>query len=237
MAGRDAADDDVWGEVLEDGADSPLADLAPECSAVTRRLATVMLRTPPRNAERRGWVMVSGLVALALLTGLAAAWWTRPRSRLEFSESTARRTIERKATAKDQFFLAMQDGSVDAYRSVELYFPEGADPLNGYYVNRARQQLGETYLQQNDWEAAEAIYGVLAKANPQTDAPFAASGLIGAANIQDLRGSRATAESTLARLLPLLGHIPEPVQAQLRQQLNKSLRAVFDQMVRDQQGG
>ena len=69
------------------------------------------------------------------------------------------------------------------------------------------------------------------------NAVFAASGLIGRANILDLRGQRAAAESLLARLLPLLGRLPDSVQAQLRQQLNKSLRPAFDQMLRDQQGG
>ncbi len=55
--------------------------------------------------------------------------------------------------------------------------------------------------------------------------------------IAEMRGERAAAEWHLTGLLPLLGNIPDPVRAQLRQQLSKNLRPAFDQMVRDQNGG
>ncbi|MFO0869368.1 MAG: protein kinase [Pirellulales bacterium] len=236
LVGREGGDDE-WTEGLDEDFAAPLADLAPERAAVTRRLATVMLQTPRPRSPRRGWLAVGAAVILALGAGMAVAWWTRPRSLFDVTAPAPLRRIEVKLTAKDQFFHAMQEGTIEAYRSVEEHFPEGADPLNGYYVNRARQQLGEAYLQRNDLAAAEAVYSQLAQSNPQTDAVFAASGLIGRANILDLRGQRAAAESLLARLLPLLGRLPDSVQAQLRQQLNKSLRPAFDQMLRDQQGG
>jgi hypothetical protein len=97
--------------------------------------------------------------------------------------------------------------------------------------------LGEAYLKRNDLTAAAAVYQRLANANPQSDAAFAASGRVGQANIAELRGERAAAEWCLTGLLPLLGNIPDPVRAQLRQQLSKNLRPAFDQMVRDQNGG
>jgi hypothetical protein len=177
------------------------------------------------------------MVTLGLPAGMAAAWWSRPRSVLAPAEIAMSRDVVRKATARDQFFHAMQEGTIDAYRAVEQYFPEDADLRNSYYVHRARQQLGEAYLKRNDLTAAEAIYQMLANANPQSDAAFAASGRIGQANIAEMRGERAAAEWHLTGLLPLLGNIPDPVRAQLRQQLSKNLRPAFDQMVRDQNGG
>ncbi|MFO0817641.1 MAG: protein kinase [Pirellulales bacterium] len=238
IAGQEGSEDDIWAGGLGDDFESPWAELGPERAAVTRRLATAMLRTTRPSSPRRGWALMAATICCALVIGVAAAWWTRPRSFFETAlPANEQQRTERRETAKDQFFLAMQEGTVEAYLSVERYFPEGGDPLNAYYVHRARQQLGETYLQRNDLEAAESVYSSLAKANPQSDAAFAASGVIGLANIRDLQGQRAAAESTLARLLPLLGRVPEPVQAQLRQQLNKSLRPVFDQMQRDLTGG
>jgi predicted Ser/Thr protein kinase len=238
IAGQEGSEDDIWAGGLGDDFESPWAELGPERAAVTRRLATAMLRTTRPSSPRRGWALMAAIICIALAIGVAAAWWTRPRSFFETAlPANEQQRTERRETAKDQFFLAMQEGTVEAYLSVERYFPEGGDKLNAYYVHRARQQLGETYLQRNDLEAAESVYSSLAKANPQSDAAFAASGVIGLANIRDLQGQRAAAESTLARLLPMLGRVPEPVQAQLRQQLNKSLRPVFDQMQRDLTGG
>ncbi|MFO0904802.1 MAG: serine/threonine-protein kinase [Pirellulales bacterium] len=236
LAGRED-DEDVWAFTLHEEEADDWQTSGSERWAVTRRLATVMVKTPPRAAARRGWLAVVAIGLVACSTGVAAAWWTRPRSRFESTTPTVVRGVEKKGTVKDQFFLAMQEGSVEAYRSVEQHFPIGQDPLNAYYVYRARQQLGETYLQRGELAAAERVYQSLAQANEQNDASFVASGVIGLANIRDLRGETTAAESTLNRLLPLLGRIPEPVQAQLRQQLNKSLRPRFDQMVRDQQGG
>ncbi len=244
------ADGDVWEAGVDLGGDAgPVAlstgsgaihAFAPTRSAITMRLSTVMANTAsgaPRSPTLSPWLLTAVMVTLGLPAGMAAAWWSRPRSVLAPAEIAMSRDVVRKATARDQFFHAMQEGTIDAYRAVEQYFPEDADLRNSYYVHRARQQLGEAYLKRNDLTAAEAIYQMLANANPQSDAAFAASGRIGQANIAEMRGERAAAEWHLTGLLPLLGNIPDPVRAQLRQQLSKNLRPAFDQMVRDQNGG
>lgn len=213
---------------------------APTRSAVTLRLSSIMAGSAARSRRSPSltqWLVAAAAVTLALPAGMAAAWWSRPYSVLEPPSAALPREVVRKATARDQFFHAMQEGTIDAYQAVEQYFPEDADPRNSYYVHRAQQQLGEAYLKRNDLTAAAAVYQRLANANPQSDAAFAASGRVGQANIAELRGERAAAEWFLTGLLPLLGNVPDPVRAQLRQQLSKNLRPAFDQMVRDQNGG
>lgn len=236
LAGREE-DEELRGFSLHDEAEGDWQTSGSERWAVTRRLATVMTKTPPPRPTRRGWIVVVAGTLVAGSVGVAGAWYTRPRSRFDVASPMPQQRFEKKATAKDQFFLAMQEGSIDAYRSVEQHFPIGESPLNAYYVYRARQQLGETYLQQGDLASAERVYQSLAQASEQNDSSFVASGVIGLANVHDLRNENSAAETTLNRLLPLLGRIPDAVQAQLRQQVNKNLRPRFDQMLRDQQGG
>ncbi len=224
---------------LASGAIDAIDAFAPTRSAVTMRLSSVMANSAASSGRfsLTPWLTAGVIMAMALPTGMTAAWWSRPRSVLDPPVASPPREVVRKSTARDQFFHAMQEGTIDAYRAVELYFPEDTDPRNSYYVHRAQQQLGEAYLKRNDLAAAAAVYQRLANANPQSDAAFAASGRIGQANIAEMRGERAAAEWFLTGLLPLLGNIPDPVRAQLRQQLSKNLRSAFDQMVRDQNGG
>ena len=168
----------------------------PSRMASTARLTTLMQAAARPPVSRRG----VGLFALGLLgcfvAGLGFAWLTRPKPLLSPNSGEATH-VERKSSAEAQYVYALMVDTEDAWRSVVEYFPD-----QPYFVHRAEQQLARTYMQQDDYPRALALFEQFADMN-DSEVEFRAFGLAGSATALALQGRTEAAAKKLADLWPL----------------------------------
>lgn len=199
---------------------------------LTQKLETLMKQEsqPRARPRRRQWLTLA--TVLAALAGLGGALATKSVSLLERAKPK-QADVERRESAKEQFFLAMQLGTPEGYESVSEFFPAHETKLNAYYVHRSAQQLGELYFGQDDWKRAYEAYERLAILNEDEDVEFRVSGLVGQANVHAVRGEASQATSKLAQAVPLLQKLKPNVRAQIVQQIVPRLRPTYEQVLRD----
>ncbi|MFM9117880.1 MAG: serine/threonine-protein kinase [Planctomycetota bacterium] len=215
-----------WDEGLAlSGAES----IGPE---LTQKLDLLMKRTAqPREVSWAGrWLVLAML--LAGIVGAAMAIRAKSSSLLGQAKPQ-QLEVERRESAKEQFFLAMQLGTPEGYESVREFFPATESELNAYYVHRSAQQLGELYFGQDNWKRAYEAYDRLATLNEEDDVEFRVSGLVGQANVHAVRGESSQATRKLALAVPLLQKLKPNVRAQIVQQMAPKLRPTYEQMLRD----
>ena len=224
-------------EFLPDGALSDLVALSGIRSDLTQRLETLMktetVQTVRRPTRKRIVLALGAAGSLMIVAGLAAAWLTRPPSRLSAAQPASER-IEKRDNVRTQFLLAMQLGTSDGYEAVVKYFPPEESAINRYYANRVRQQLGELAFSREDWPLANAYYDELIHATGDGEEQFVASGLIGQANVHTVRGEATQATSKLAQAVPYVAKLNQTQREQLRQQLLPRLQSQFSQMLNEQ---
>lgn len=206
----------------DDGWDLPdAAAFVDACSEATLRLDSLLKARP----ARWGWGSVVGWVAAALIVGLtigaAAAWFGRSPSLLEVPEQT----VERKESAKLQYWYAMKLNTEAAWRSVAQYFPPEADEVNRVYVAQSQQRLAELYREERQPEKALEQYTLLAASRePQ----FAAQGLIGEANVLAGQGKALLATAALVEATLKLAQLPQDDQIRdVLQWLDPALHETF----------
>jgi serine/threonine-protein kinase len=201
----------------------------------TRQLAAVMRcesAGPGRGRLLLGCVV---LLLTGLLLGGLAAWLRRPAPLLAVAPNELP-AIERKETARDQFFHAAQIGSREAWQSVARYFPPQAGEQNRYYALRAEQRLAELDLQGDNLTAAAVRYGRLASAETGDD-EFRAIGTAGLATVHLLRGETSEAQKQLAALGLLMDRLPEEVRQLIIAEIDPRLRPELMRLARDLRAG
>ncbi len=193
----------------------------PSRQASTARLTTLMQTATRRPVSRRG----VGLFALGLIgvfgLGLGVAWLSRGKPLLTPSSGKVTH-VERKSSAEAQYVYALMVDNEDAWRSVVAYFP---DQL--YFANRAEQQLARTYMQQDDYPRALALFEKFADMN-DTEVDFRAFGLAGAAAALALQGQTEEAAKRLADLWPLREKLDAQTKSWIVQLIAKNGRLHHD---------
>jgi serine/threonine-protein kinase len=168
----------------------------PSRQASTARLTTLMQTARPQPVSRRGvGLFTVGLIGVFGL-GLGFAWLSRATPLLTPSNGKLTH-IERKSSAEAQYVYALMVDNEDAWRAVVEYFPD-----QPYFAHRAEQQLARTYMQQDDYPRALALFEKFADMN-DTEVDFRAFGLAGAAAALALQGHTEEAAKKLADLWPL----------------------------------
>ncbi len=221
-----------WATVLEQWDAPELLALADVQSELTQRLESVMksqtLVTQHRRRRRRLIALGLFFGLLGITLGAAGAWTTRPPSPLDIKAPV----VTKKGSALLQYWHAAYElNTEEALKSVEKYYPP-TNPINRYYVRRAKQRLAELYRNENQPDKARALYQQLADLGEQ-EPQFAATGYVGLANILAQEGKKELAHTKLAEAMPLLNNLPHDQQLIVVRQLDPNLRADFARLARD----
>jgi serine/threonine-protein kinase len=175
--------------------------LADAREAATQQLSAVMRKdTERRRPSPLAWTVL-GCVAAVLLGGLIASL-TAPPSLLAVSPADVPR-VERQATVQDQYYLAAQLQTEEAWNSVLREFPPEESEQNRPYAMRVKQRLAELYRDRGDLDQALQLYKEL-EVSGRTDPEMLAIGLAGQIRIFELRGDEEAAVKTWATLKPIL---------------------------------
>ncbi len=157
---------------------------------------TAAMRVLPHANRRAGqwrWWWVA--IAAAGIAGAAIAWSTSEPNLLAGADPE-RVHIERRPTVLEQWVLAMQEGSEDAWRSILQYYPQ-----DRYFVLRAKQQLARMYLH-DEARTGEALELFDELANlPDAEAELRAFGLAGQAIIYGLEAPPVAAHDQSTRAI------------------------------------
>ncbi len=203
--------------------------------STTQRLETVLF-SQRIISPTRGTFWAFGVGALiAFGVGMASAWTWRPRSVLDGANS-GKPVIQRMSTAREQFWLAAEQNTEDAWSSLENYFPPSESELNRLYMLRAKQRLADLLFEQHQFGRAKPLYDELASLNSDSDVQFQIAGLVGLANLhaQNEQPSSASRVLTLITiLLPQLRKQNEALADEVRNRLKSSLHREFDQLQLD----
>ena len=169
LSGADA--DQEWSDELDAETIGQLAATTASRTAATQRLAAVSRTastTRPKRYRLGAWI---GVACFMLIAGGVVAWIARDRDLLA-AAGRGHSGYDDLGSAEAQYFFATEVNTIEAYRSVEQYYPE--NPLK---TLRARQQMARLYLRDGDFAAALSLFEDLAK--PARDAEFRAFGLAG----------------------------------------------------------
>jgi serine/threonine protein kinase len=167
------------------------------------------------------WIQYVTLVCVSLLAGVVFAL-ARPPAPLLDESVEYQPSVEKKATAQEQFWYAAFQNTEQALMAVEEHFSPVKSVQNEYYVMRAKQRLGELYLSTDELTLALQEYSRLADA---ADAEFQAVGLAGQATVFARQDDLTRAAEYLGRVVPLMRELP-----------NSSKSAIFDLLDPDLRG-
>jgi serine/threonine-protein kinase len=190
----------------------------------TRQLQTLMhTQAMTRVRRRRRWAWPIAIVLGGLGGATLAALTWAPLLQISPAEVG---TVEQQATAKDQYWHALALNTEEAFLSVEKFHPPEVNPLNQYYVRRARQQLALLYRNRNDLDRALAIYQELAEVEEQ-ESDFKAVGYAGQMIVHYERGETYLARQPLQMVIELrsrlddqMGEEVDRIVANLQQRLD-----------------
>lgn len=210
--------------------DSPeLLAFATSRSNATMRLAE-MLRSQSHRSRRfpPAWQLALGLIAAVALGG-AAGWLRQPDDLLALKSPT----VERKESARLQYWHAIKLNTPDALLAVEKYFPQD-DLVNRAYALQAKQRLAALYREQNQISRAMALYRELSVSAPN-DPQITAAGFIGQANLLAQQGKLDLATAELAATVPLLKDLPREQIRNILQWLDPGLHDAFEKVAGEEQ--
>lgn len=171
-------------------------------SAATMRLGTLMQSQASANGRRSAaaWIGAAALLA-GLLAGAGAAWLNRPAYLLEGDVEG----VERKESAKLQYWHALKLNTEDAWLAVERNFPQ-TDKVNRVYAWQAKHRRAELYRSKGYLDQAMQLFDVLA----ESDEPlFIAYGLIGKANVLADQGKKDEATVELVEAATVIAKLPQ----------------------------
>lgn len=159
-----------------------------------RLMATQTFKRQRKSRRRAiGIAALASMVLLSLAIGIKV--FERPPVLAGALEPAPRIPVQ--ANVMRQWYLATQEGTPEAWRSVIEHFPD-----QRYYVERAKQQLALAYLQEKDLKEAHRLFEELADAG-RTQRELSAFGLAGCFLVAVRQGRTAEAEAALTRLWPL----------------------------------
>ncbi|MEN6458652.1 MAG: serine/threonine-protein kinase [Thermoguttaceae bacterium] len=211
----------------------PLAAEMPADSqaVVTRQLDGLMKSAAQLQVirRRRRWVVL-GLIGTAVAVGAAARWATTPRWLLADARAAAP-AIPKKSTVLQQWYLASQQGTEEAWQSVIDYFPE---KQNRYIASRAREQLALVYVHNLELDRAMAIFTHLANGD-DGEAELRAFGLAGQCVVLSLREQYRESDAALRQLLPIQDKLPResPMRRLLASAIKKNRSKLGPQTARE----
>lgn len=105
--------------------------------------------------------------------------------------------IRRQNTVEEQYVLALQLGTVDAWKSVAQYFPKEKN-----WTSLALRQLAFSYVEEGNVDEAEKIFNRFAKQTTREKAEYR-YGVVGSAWVAASRGSFDQAASLLSDIEPI----------------------------------
>lgn len=159
-----------------------------------RLMATQALRQQRKSRRRAMWIAaMAATVLLSLAVGVRV--FERRPLLADALEPAPRVPVQ--SNVMRQWYLATQEGTPEAWRSVIEHFPD-----QRYYVDRAKQQLALACLQEKSLDEARRLFEELADSG-QTQRELSAFGFAGCYLVAVQQGRTAEAEAALARLWPL----------------------------------
>jgi serine/threonine-protein kinase len=213
-----------WSSAAEEWDTPELLAISGARSEATLRLETLM-KSQARVMGRRSLLWRLSLPILAgLFVGVASAWLNRPDDLLTVTSPT----VERKDSAKLQFWHAMGRNTEEAWLAVEANFSQD-NPINRVYALRAKEHLAELFRDTNQLEQAARLYGELADLGSR-EPQLAAHGLIGQANLLAQEGENDRATAKLADAVPLLRGLPRDQVETVIQWLDPDLGDDFEKV-------
>lgn len=183
--------DETWAETLEQLSVTEAQTLAGSHLAATQQLADIM-QAANREQGKRSTAGNIGLFVILLLagvfSGVAVAYWNYPQDLLAV-HALEKVRVPRQETAQAQYRFAHRLNTESAWKAVREYFPPtGTDrETNRLYALLASARLGELYLREQDWDAAEAIYSSLEEVE-DSEKGFRITGLAGLAIVYFQQG-------------------------------------------------
>ncbi len=223
--------DETWAAAGEGWTASEVVAHTVARTAATQQLAAVMEREAAVTVRRGYGGVLAALLLAAFLLGGGLAWFRRPPPLLAVSDQELP-SVERKATVRDQYLLAAEIATEEAWKSVAREFPPEENEQNQYYALRARQRLAELYLQNDDLDQALRCYEQLADAET-ADLQFRAIGLSGQANVYILRDEQSLAHQKLAAFVQLLDRLPAEVRQVILMEIHPRLRPELERLRQD----
>jgi len=192
-----SADSSSFPEDLDELASQEIASLVDSRMAATQHLETVIREAPSDHPWRRRMLIALAAV-VALAAGAAVARWSAEPSLLrDANESIS--GVERKDSARSQYFLAMELKTDVGWKAVGQYFPEETE-----WVYPANGQLARYYWARDDYEPAREILSALASADQVDQETYKGFGLAGLCILYFLDQDHESAKQCLARLTAML---------------------------------
>ena len=186
-----------WESVGFDLPDDPRISTARQLDGLMKTLALVR----PRRRNRL-WLGAGVAVALVcFVCGGLAAWFAVAQPPLLPPEPRERLPVPRQSTVLRQWYYASKLGTEEAWQSVSTYFPD-----NDYYVRRAKEQLAQIYLREENYGRAKDLFEEFARAE-DSEEELRAFGLAGLCVVLTLEGKYHESAETLNQLLPIRGKL------------------------------
>lgn len=224
-----------WPSGLEPIDPDELAALAEAGTAATQQLDRLMRSQSMMVRKRVRWGRLVAWAVVAFVGGGLAAVAFRPRSLLESDHRSSK--VVKQADARAQYWHAMELGTEPAWLAVEEYFPADGGPLNELYARRAKQQLGDYYLDLGDTPRALALFEELSRI--ESDVQFQIAGLIGHANAYAQLGDLNQARQKLPRVIQLLPQLQRQnasLATNLLRRLDPRLKPYLEELQREDGG-
>ncbi|MCA9197667.1 MAG: protein kinase [Planctomycetales bacterium] len=167
----------------------------------TTRLQTIMeTQALPSVVGKRGWLILAGLLTACVVgVSLAELTWSGPLLQITDDQSNS---VEKKASAKEQYAHAVFLLTEEGWLSVERFFPAKESADNKYWGNRAKQQLGYLYLNSDQLPQALQVFQDLENLEA-TEQEFQAVGLAGQVMVFSLQNKQTQLKQKLEKLWPL----------------------------------
>jgi len=173
----------------------------PAATEATQRLSALM-KTQSLSArrQRNWWWWTTAAVATAFALGALVGFVRRQPFLLDApANPTAMSAVDRKSSALDQFLYAVQLGTAEGWKAVADYFPSDKK-----YVPRAQQQLARLYLQQDNYDAALALFDQFAHFD-SVERSYRAFGLAGKCVVYSLQDKAKESADAALQLAALAG--------------------------------
>ncbi len=189
------ADSDGWTDLLDEETSARLAEMASSAGDATARLAVVMRDSvKPRNTWIY-WAKWGAAIIVALMVGTLVGRLLRVPNLLAGAAGGAS-GYEKMATVGEQYVFAMQVDTIEAWRSIEEYYPDSKED-----VDTARQQIARIYLHNDDLEKALELFEQFAQ--PEQPNETQAFGLAGEVVVHTLKKRYDEANNAYFQLRPI----------------------------------
>ena len=170
--------------------------------AATQMLATIIVEQKRALSRSGRWWLAGALILLAIPAGVMAAWLARPKPLLTVSSEELPK-VPRMESAAQQYWNAAfaETQTEESWKAVSEYFPPAKNAQNLLYSRLASRQLGEYYLNRNEFDKALQVYEQLAGVE-ETAKEFRLVGLAGEAIVYDRLNQPDEVRSRLPKVMP-----------------------------------